>query len=378
MQRQTVTALYDILADKPFGLKHGVIPVLFCVSLLCHDTDVALYEEGAFVPEITADVFERLLKHPREFEVRSYRVSGVRKRVFEQYAAVFDAKNAPNLVAVVRPLFRFFDRLPDYSKRTSTVSSTAIAVRGALFAAKEPDVLLFQQLPAACGFTAFSPAEDARDFKKFFRTLREALAELQRTYDDLLAHATDVLFGAFDVSLKKGRAQLQLRARAIADYAVEPRMRALLLHLTDTELAEVLWIEAVATLCVGKPPRTWTDTDRARFQVVVSDLARSFKHLEAMMFEVSRAVLKSGTPAQVLRLGVTDQFSPEIEHVVTVSFDEVQRLATLTESLESLLAEEAHDAANHLVIAALALTAKRLMSGENKSTLQVVAAKEAS
>jgi hypothetical protein len=130
LQRQTVTVLYDILADKPFGLKQGVIPVLFCASLLCHDTDVALYEEGAFVPEITADVFERLLKHPKEFEVRSYRVSGVRKQVFEQYAAVFDAQNAPNLVAVVRPLFRFFNRLPDYSKRTSTVSTTAIAVKG--------------------------------------------------------------------------------------------------------------------------------------------------------------------------------------------------------------------------------------------------------
>jgi hypothetical protein len=376
LQRQGVTDLYHILAGPPFGLKQGVIPVLFCASLLCHDTDVALYEEGAFVPEVTTDVFERLLKHPQEFEVRSYRVSGVRKQVFEQYAAVFDAQNAANLVAVVRPLFKFFNRLPDYSKRTGTVSSTAIAVRDALFAAREPDVLLFQQLPAACGFSAFSPAEDARDFQKFFRKLREALAELQRTYDDLLAHATDVLFGAFDVSAKKGRPELQLRARAIADYAVEPRMRALLLHLTDTDLAEVLWIEAVATLCVGKPPRTWTDTDRARFQVVISDLARSFKHLEAMMFEVSRAVLKSGAPAQVLRLGVTDQFSPEIENVVMVSFDEIQQLTSLTKSLETLLADEPRDTAKHVIIAALALTAKKLMTEEHKSTLRVVAGME--
>lgn len=72
------------------------------------------------------------------------------------------------------------------------MSTTAIAVRDALFAAKEPDVLLFQELPAACGFGAFSPTEDARDFHKFFRTSREALAELQRSYDDLLTHATDV------------------------------------------------------------------------------------------------------------------------------------------------------------------------------------------
>jgi hypothetical protein len=54
LQRQGVTALYDLLSAPPFGLKQGVVPVLFCASLLCHDTDVALYEEGAFVPEITA------------------------------------------------------------------------------------------------------------------------------------------------------------------------------------------------------------------------------------------------------------------------------------------------------------------------------------
>jgi hypothetical protein len=153
-------------------------------------------------------------------------------------------------------------------------------------------------------------------------------------------------------------------------------MRALLLHLTDTDLAEVLWIEAVATLCVGKPPRTWTDADRARFQVVVSDLARSFKHLESMMFEVSRVILNSGTPAQVLRLGVTDQFSPEIENVVTVSFDEVQQLTSLTKSLENLIADEPRGVAKRVVIAALALTAKNLMLEENKSTFRVMSSME--
>ncbi len=362
LKRERITTLYETLAAPPFGLKLGLIPLLFSASLLCHDADVALYEDGGFVPEVTSEIWERLLKHPAEFEVRSYRVSGVRKQVFDQYAAVFNSQDAPNLVAVVRPLFRFFNRLPEYSKRTSMLSSTAIAVREALFAAKEPDVLLFDQLPMACGFGPFSPAEESGSFRKFFRALREAIAELQRTYDDLLAHASEVLFGAFGVSPKKGRVDLQLRARALSEYAVEPRMRALLLHLADTDLAEVLWIEAVATLCVGRPPRTWTDTDRARFQVVISDLARSFRHLEAMMFEVSRAVLSAGAPAEVFRLGVTDQFSSELETVVTISFDELQPLTKLKESLEAFLLCEAPGTSKQIVMAALALVAKKLIA----------------
>jgi hypothetical protein len=150
-------------------------------------------------------------------------------------------------------------------------------------------------------------------------------------------------------------------------------MRELLLHLTDTDLAEVPWIEAVTTLCVGKPPKAWTDTDRARFQVVISDLARSFKHLEAMMFEVSRAVLRSGSPAEVLRLGVTDQFSPELETVVTVSFDEMQRLRKLTNSLEAFLLGEALDASKQVVVTALALVAKKVIAEERSTAVQAVA-----
>jgi NAD(P)-dependent dehydrogenase (short-subunit alcohol dehydrogenase family) len=68
-------------------------------------------------------------------------------------------------------------RLPLYD--STLAYATAIAVREALFAAKEPDVLLFQQLPTACGFEPFSRPEEERNLLKFFRTLREALAELR-------------------------------------------------------------------------------------------------------------------------------------------------------------------------------------------------------
>jgi hypothetical protein len=54
----------------------------------------------------------------------------------------------------------------------------------------------------------------------------------------------------------------------------------------------------------------------------------------------------------------------------------VQQLTNLTKSLESLLADEPPETAKHVVIAALALTAKKLMSNEQKSTLRLVAGME--
>jgi hypothetical protein len=49
------------------------------------------------------------------------------------------AADSDNLVAVIKPLYRFFNRLQDYTKRTASLSQKAIAVREALLAARDPD-----------------------------------------------------------------------------------------------------------------------------------------------------------------------------------------------------------------------------------------------
>src|SRR6185503_8632017 len=113
---------------------------------LAHDTEVALYEEGAFLPELTIEAFERVLRSPDKFSLRRYRVEGIRREVFRKLAQLFGAASDTqnNLVSVVRPLYRFFGKLPPYSQKTNSISPTAIAVRDALISAKEPDRLLFE------------------------------------------------------------------------------------------------------------------------------------------------------------------------------------------------------------------------------------------
>ena len=91
LQKRPISELFTTLQARPFGMKMGVIPVLFCAAAIVHDTEVAFYESGAFVPEVTIDVFERLLKSPATFELRSYRIEGVRKTVFSEYARLLGA-----------------------------------------------------------------------------------------------------------------------------------------------------------------------------------------------------------------------------------------------------------------------------------------------
>ena len=365
LQRGSVAALFKILAAPPFGLKEGVIPVLFCAAALAHDTEVALYEGGAFVPELSIEVFERLLKSPDKFELRRYHVVGVRRDVFRQLAELFGAppnSRVEDIVAVVRPLFRFFNKLPGFTRNTKTLSRTASQVREALFAAREPDVLLFEDLPVACDMGSFiGEPSDSNQVGAFFRVLQSALAELQRAYDDLLSDLRQLLCQAFGVNGAQARSAIRVRARRLLDNSLDAHLKAFLLHLDDDQLDDVAWIEAIGTMLVGKAPATWLDTDRARYSVRLADLVRSFRHIEALVFAMSQQA-QDGGRGDVIRIGITDRYTKDREAVVVVQPEDRDRLVQAVIDLEGRLEAAGLAKQPELALATLAKIAQKFLA----------------
>ena len=81
-------SLFATLRQPPFGLKDGVLPVLLAALLVHAHSQVALYEEGSFIPKPNAAVFERLFRSPSKFELQRFRIAGPRAEVFQHYAAM--------------------------------------------------------------------------------------------------------------------------------------------------------------------------------------------------------------------------------------------------------------------------------------------------
>ena len=369
LDRRPITDLFDALQRPPYGMKMGVIPVLFCATLQAHDSEVALYEEGGFLPEITVEAFERLLRSPERFSVRRYRIDGIRREVFRELAQVLGSTPDPryNLVAIVRPLYRFWNKLPAYSQKTNAVSKTAVAVRDALTAAKEPDRLLFDMLPRACGLEPI-PAGDANDAKlrDFIQTLRRTLIELQRAYDDLLADVRAQVFKAFGAS-DDARQELQERAGALLPHCIEGRLKAFVHQLQDTGLNDHASIEAIGSLLVGKPPKAWTDVDRARFEIVLAELTRAFRHLEALVFEELRRTRTGSRPIQLFRIGVSDRHSREYESVVSVDARDEGTLGEAVVGLTRSLEVTGLAQRPQLALAALAILSRQFLADLEES-----------
>jgi len=353
--KRSVGELFDLLQAPPYGMKMGVLPVLFCAYVLANDTEVALYDDGVFTPELSVEAMERLLRSPHRFEVRRYRIAGVRREVFTQIGTILGAPMAAdrtNLIELMRPLYKFFQRLPAYTRQTKRLPEKSAAVRQALADAREPDVLLFSDLPMACGCARFT-TEDANssNLATFLQSFRQTLVDLHKTYDELLQDLQDMLSRSLGVSGAQARATLRLQANDVFAYAVEPRLRAFTNNLADDHLQDKQWIEAVATMVVGKVPRSWNDTDRAKYEVTLTELSRSFRHTLVLVEERSTHQQRAGQAVDVTRYSVHDLRLGETEEVISLAPRERKLVDDLTVSLESIV-EARPDAADPKVTAA--------------------------
>lgn len=361
LKRHTVADLFETLRAAPYGLKDGIIPILFCAASIAHDTDIAFYESGAFLPELSVDAFERLVRSPEKFELRRYRIEGLRKEVYAELAHLFGQTvpaKGESLMSVMKPLYRFLHRLPTYCRETKRLSPQTLAVRSALLYAKEPDQLLFVELPKACGVEPFSPEEQGgKRTTDFFSKLRRSITELQRAYEDLLRDLQELLYRAFEIT---ERSTLEARAKGVLAYCVESRLKSVTATFANEHLDETLWIETIATTLTGKAPKSWNDDDRVRYEIALAEISRNLRHLEALLFEEKQRTDMGRKVEEVFRLGISDRHSMELGAVLVVEQGERRRFMETVVELQNRLEELG--ARPHIALAAMASISKGLLS----------------
>ena len=369
-KRQSVEKLYKRLEQLPFGLRRGPMPILLCAFLLHYETEITLYEDGSFVADISMPVFERLIRSPEKFEIKRFRMEGIRSEVFEQFTGMISKpvsviEKSPLLV-IVRPLISFIKKLPRYTMLTQELSDAAIALRRAITDAREPDSLLFEQLPQALGFDAFGPLTetDSKTVDQFFNTLQDTLSELKQAYDGLLTFIEGRLVSAFSLQSDDDLPHIELinRAQPLLDWTIDIQLKGFLIRICDKGLDFKEWVEAIGTYIANKPPASWNDSDKAYFEMNLSELARKFHHFEALLFESREQSERSPDSAgEVIRVGITTLSSQEQERVVTVPPTAEEQIDNIERGIEQVFKRFGVDGDANLRLAILARLSQKLM-----------------
>jgi hypothetical protein len=332
----TLDQLHAALMAPPIGLKEGPIPVLLTALLLNRRDDVAIYQEGTYQPTITADLLERLVKSPDRFAVKHFKLTKDRIQFLDAVTRAVGnvsgrmpmlnrgrgvATRNGTLLGVTGPLLAMIRNLPTYTLRTSALSGSTRSARDTILSAREPDELIFTDLPRALGMEGLGAkaGSNQAEFAIFSKQLEAALKELNGAYTALLGKCQQSL--AVDLRLaSEGLADLRLalreHARGLAEKLLEPRLRSFVILAANDDLDDEAWLEAVANNVAGRPAAGWRDEDAERFAVELRGIAGAFRRYQALHYEALATSSLPGFDAQ--RVTITSPDGTEYSDVVWV------------------------------------------------------------
>ena len=172
-----ITELYNQLGAAPYGITEGVLPVLLCAFLQVYQGETTLYKEGTLLAEPSVPDWEVLLRRPDLFAVAGCRVTGTRAAVVARIARGLNT--SPTVMPIICTLVRQLRSLPEYARKTNTVSEEAAALRRTVEFTRSPEQLLFIDLPQALSLQPIGGDQlDIEALDIFFQRLNDTLAEL--------------------------------------------------------------------------------------------------------------------------------------------------------------------------------------------------------
>ena len=365
----SVAEIYEIWREAPFGIKEGLLPILAVAFALSKSHTLAFYRQRVFQVRVTDLDTDYLAKDPEYIQLRWMDMSNVSRGLLSDMADIvrdMDPQTTlPNLepIDVARGLVAIYDQLQPWVGRTQRLSRRARRVRHLFKQAKDPNRLIFDDIPQGLNDEDGPYAED--NASKISGHLREALTELREVYPSMLHRLRELLLSELQVpnaSLPM-LADLRSRAQNITGISGDHRLEAFIIRLVrfrgkDEDM------ESLASMATNKPPGNWVDADVDRAAVELADLAQRFVHLEAFA-RVKGRTSKRHAIAVVVGIGnrpvpLHDEF--EIGDLERTDVD------ALVSQLARSLGDNGESRRN-IILAALAETSARYLGDTERPSL---------
>lgn len=274
-ERIEVEDIYNLWRAEPFGVRRGCFPVLLVAYMLSRNETVAAYKDGMFVPKVMDADIDECLQDETRFSLRRVSVDDEKTGILSGIADILQRagrdKSSSEPLDAARGLVGLVFGLPEWARRTRTLSSEAVSVRDLLLRANDPHRVLFVDLPATLG---------ASSVETYLSALEPPLLELAGSYQGMVRSMEAKMLSELDTTPGDFEG-LRHRAQVVEGISGDFRLNAFASRLVgyDGSLASM---EGILSLAANKPPRLWSDSDIDSALIEVASWATRFRQIEAL------------------------------------------------------------------------------------------------
>ncbi|EKG5221131.1 ATP-binding protein, partial [Escherichia coli] len=236
---------------------------------------MALYKDNYFISKITDSEIDELLQDSSRFHLKKILIDENKNNLLSQISRTLTQLNIPSSgqepLEIARALVGMVYALPEWSKRTSTLSEDSKKMRDLLLRASDPHKLLFVDLP----FTFTSENDSDLSAK-----IESSIKELVNSYNNLLENIRGKMLIALDAN-NNDYAEIKNRSNIVSGISGDFRFDAFSTRLKDLNETNES-IESILSLAANKPPRLWSDNDIDIALIEIASWAKKFKRIEVL------------------------------------------------------------------------------------------------
>ncbi len=350
------------LATKPFKLKQGFIELWLPLFLFIRRDDFALFKDDVYVPFITSEIIDLVIKKPRSFKLKAFNVAGVKLDLFNKYRTLLNKESTTavsnaSFIDTIRPFLTFYKELPDYTKRTQSLSKSARSLRQAIANATDPEETFFEQFPKALGYSDLQLRDGDGSLEHYFYQLQNAIRELRSCYDDLHNRVeTNFLkeLGYRDLGFAQYKAKIQERYQTLKQHLLLPYQKTFFLRLNSDLDERKAWINSLVHALMEKSLNSLRDEEEEilheRFVNIFRELDNlcdltgvAFDKSKEEVVRIELTSFEEGNKKYILRLpkdGKHDADSLEQNLSKNLSKDKKLNVAVLSKLLKRELDDE--------------------------------------
>lgn len=272
--------LLDELVAPPFGIRRGLLPILFGAGMKAFGKAISLRNGSSYVTDILPSVVEELCRNPDGYEIEVIDLDPQTDVYLETVREVFGGRSHLDLdTDLVRATYdavqSWLFQLPKSALTADHLSQQAKSFQRLLQHAREMDPLVFvlQQLPNVCAFDR-NNRDDVR------ATLDTLKGELESVSDTYVRKAASSIQQALARAHNDSSQGIQKLAKQWASYFPETAAasglpgiaRGLLSRMKMSYDDDELFVNSLALLVVGRPTDDWDASTAIEFDGKIQEL----------------------------------------------------------------------------------------------------------
>lgn len=333
--------LCKALSAPPFGIKKGMHPVIFFGFYYSVEANMAMYEDGIFMPYLDDEAVDRIVRKGDHFAFQLHTFEG-QDKLISAYSEQFLNEDSSNILTIVRAFSRQMKSLPEFTQQTrnlARISNEAIKLRSAFYSSKSPHDLFTSDIPKALGFKK-TDLNDTKKLNTFVNLLNKTITELKSCYGKMLEEQRIKFAQIFALDTNYTLLELQqkilTRYGSIEEFTIDNLSLKPFLTRLLQDIDPDIWFESILTILENTNPRKWKDETLLEADIKLKNFSERIKDIEMLKSYQESKV--SSSDQEIFGLRITNHGKEKnIDKIITLDNAEKEEYHQISNQIEKLL-----------------------------------------